>query len=274
MSEAQHAPIATQEPPEKPVITIDLAAVPDAPVIPGEKVATKPSFFLHCLNINQDLLQKLSITPIIAVELYRLLVSALLILFVPQDCGDGAVCTYSENMDPTSNLYRIGLGFNYSTLFVFLVLYVLEIYRENRLIKYLEVNKALAFDNDSVEVSLLKLPVQSKNKIYSIDYYYQKVGYLAIAMFIVNTIISGRVVYEFYLDNQTTTTFVTNVLFMITKITDIYQTVNTEKNIFYSSYLREKVQFNDVDDDYVEVSTDEEKNLEIETPEIIAGASV
>ena len=61
---------------------------------------------------------------------------------------------------------------------------------------------------------------------------------------------------------------------MITKIMDIYQTVNTEKNIFYSSYLREKVQFNDVDDDYVEVSTDEEKSLELETPEVIAGSSV
>jgi hypothetical protein len=34
---------------------------------------------------------------------------------------------------------------------------------------------------------------------------------------------------------------------MISKLGDVYTTVNTEKNIFYSAYLRGKIQFNDVD---------------------------
>ena len=53
--------------------------------------------------------------------------------------------------------------------------------------------------------------------------------------------------YDYYLDNQTTTTFVTNVLFMVLKIVDIRMTINTETNIFYSAYLKDKVQYNDVD---------------------------
>jgi hypothetical protein len=36
---------------------------------------------------------------------------------------------------------------------------------------------------------------------------------------------------------------------MITKLGDIYATVNTEQNIFYSAYLKGKVQYNDVDKD-------------------------
>ena len=54
---------------------------------------------------------------------------------------------------------------------------------------------------------------------------------------------------RYYLDTQTTTTFVTNIVIMMTKLGDVYATVNTEKNIFYSAYLKGKVQFNDVDPD-------------------------
>ena len=52
---------------------------------------------------------------------------------------------------------------------------------------------------------------------------------------------------KYYLDNKTTTTYITNVLFMVTKVIDIYFTVNTEKNIFYSAYIRYKIQYNDVE---------------------------
>ena len=68
-------------------------------------------------------------------------------------------------------------------------------------------------------------------------------------MFIINTILSGFVVYEYYLDSQTTSTYITNILFMVTKMADVYSNVNTEKNVFYSAYLKGKVQYNDVDPD-------------------------
>lgn len=66
-------------------------------------------------------------------------------------------------------------------------------------------------------------------------------------MFIINTVLSGVVVYKFYLDSQTTTTYVTNILFMTTKLADVYANVTSEQNVFYSAYLKAKVQYNDVD---------------------------
>ena len=35
------------------------------------------------------------------------------------------------------------------------------------------------------------------------------------------------------------------------KVADVYSTVNTKQNIFYSAYLKNKVQYNDVDPDKV-----------------------
>jgi len=35
------------------------------------------------------------------------------------------------------------------------------------------------------------------------------------------------------------------------KVSDVYSTVNTKQNVFYSAYLKHKVQFNDVDPDKI-----------------------
>ena len=137
----------------------------------------------------------------------------------------------------------------------FLVMYIFEIKRENRLITYLEVNKNVPTDNDSVQKLLEDLPEDKRNSILSLDKCYQRAGYVSIGCFVANSFLSGFVIYQYYLDTQTTTTFVTNIVIMMTKLGDVYTTVNTEKNIFYSAYLKGKVQFNDVDPDKQNITT-------------------
>jgi cytochrome b subunit of formate dehydrogenase len=201
---------------------------------------------------DQDNNQKINVAISVALELYRVLVSSLLILFVPQDC-DGHLCTLTENMETTSQIYTTGLFFNFTTMFVFLMMYTLEVKRENRLITYLDVNKSMASDNDSVGQVLQKLPSEKRNSILTLDVYYQKVAYVAMGAFVINSIISGIVVYQYSLGNQTTTTIITNILFMVSKMSDVYLTVNTDKNVFYSAYLKGKIQYNDVDPDKIKL---------------------
>jgi hypothetical protein len=197
---------------------------------------------------DQDFMQKVSVLPTFLLELYRVMISSFLILFVPQLCDDH-VCSYDENMTLGNELYSAGLFFNFITMLSFLIMYFFEIKRENRLITYLEVNKNVPSDNDSVQKMLESLPEDKRNSIWTLDKCYQRAGYISIGCFITNSVLSGFVVYNYYLDTQTTTTFVTNIVVMMTKLGDVYATVNTEKNIFYSAYLKGKVQFNDVDPD-------------------------
>ncbi len=197
---------------------------------------------------DQDFMQKSGASVTVILELYRVLVSAFLILFVPQKCDDH-VCTYSENMVLENELYSTGLVFNFYTMVLLATMYTIEIKRENRLITYLEVNKEVPCDNESVENALKMLPEDKREAILNLDKWYQRLGYTSIVTYLVNVILSGFVVYEYYLDGQTTTTFITNVLFMLSKLADVYANVNTEKNVFYSAYLKSKVQFNDVDPD-------------------------
>lgn len=197
---------------------------------------------------DQDFMQKVGMAPVVALEMYRVIVSSFLVLFVPQKCDDH-VCTLSENMVLEHDLYNAGLVFNFLTMAAFLAMYTLEVKRENRLITYLEVNKGQASDNASVGLALEKLPLDKRDSIWELDKYYIYSGWTAIVMFIINTILSGFVVYEYYLDSQTTSTYITNILFMVTKLLDVHSNVNTEKNVFYSAYLKGKVQYNDVDPD-------------------------
>jgi len=208
------------------------------------KIVVKSSNFLK----NQDLMQKIGMTPTVLMELYKVMVSSFLILFVPQKCGDH-VCSLNENMVAENDLYTSGLVINFITMFSFLVFYFIEVKRENRLITYLDVNPSKASDNDSVGKVLEILPIDKKNNIIDLDKKYQRAGWFVLGMFMLNTIISGFVVYEYYLDNQTTSTYITNILFMVTKLGDIYAITNTEQNIFYSAYLKNKLQYNDVDPD-------------------------
>ena len=208
---------------------------------------------------DQDFMQKVGMAPIVALEMYRVIVSSFLVLFVPQKCDDH-VCTLSENMVLEHDLYNAGLVFNFLTMAAFLAMYTLEVKRENRLITYLEVNKVKASDNESVGLALNKLAVDKRDSIWELDKYYIYSGWTAIIMFIINTILSGFVVYEYYLDSQTTSTYVTNILFMVTKLADVHSNVSTEKNVFYSAYLKGKVQYNDVDPDKVLKIEDEKKD--------------
>ena len=216
------------------------------------------SYLTELLN-NQDFTQKISIIPIFLVELYRVMVSSFLILFVPQKCGNHT-CQLNENLVLDSSLYNAGLVFNFITTFFFVILYIIEIKRENRLITYLHVSSSVPSDNASVGKMLEKLPIEKKNNILYLDKAYQKIGYFVMLLFAINSVLSGVVVFNYYLDNQTTTTYITNIILMITKLSDIYTTAHTDKNIFYSSYLKGRIQFNDVDPDKKVLEIEEEKS--------------
>jgi hypothetical protein len=203
---------------------------------------------INILMEDQDFKQKMNVVITLVLEIYRVLMGAFLILFVPQNCNDN-ICSQSDNYNRNDTLSKTGFSLNCITMFSFFILYFIEVKRENKLITYLEVNRFEPRDNESVEQALLKLEDSKKESIWKYDGYYQKMGFVSLGMFLLNTTVSSIVVYTHYLDNSTVTVYLTNVLFLGFKVSDVFSTVNTKKNIFFSAYLKRKVQFNDVDPD-------------------------
>jgi len=174
------------------------------------------------------------------------MVSSLLLLFIPQKC-DGRLCTLTENLNESDPSYKTGFLLNYLTTAAFVLMYITEIRREEKLIKLLEVNHSISTDNDSVGTRLHILPEYKQQQICQVVQQHQYASYFVIVAFIVNTIYSWQLIYPRNLGNQTLLNFVTNILFMISKLTNVLGIIHTDEHIFLSSYLNTKVQFNDID---------------------------
>ena len=216
---------------------------PNLAAIEAHHVIDIPTQIKH-----QDNYQKLSVASALVLEMYRVITSSLLILFVPQSCK-GELCSIQDNLKWNQNhhTYNYGICLNFITLFTFSSLYYIELKRENRLIKYLDVNPDIPFSNVAVKKTLENISIEKRNKILSIDKYYQRISYISIGIFILNTISSSIIINRYYLGSQTTTTLITSLLFMLTKLINVYQVSKTDDHIFYSAYMKTFVQFNDLD---------------------------
>lgn len=197
---------------------------------------------------DQDFKQKTNVFVTLMLEIYRVLMGAFLVAFVPQKCGE-TICTVGDNIGRTDNFSIVVITMNGATFLIFLILYFIEIKRENKLITYLEVNRFTPVDNESVGEALQHLDAKKRNSLLNYDKHYRNTGYVSTVSFGVNTILSVINIYRHYYGSKTLTVLLTNVLFMGMKVSDVFNTVNTKKNVFYSAYLTNKVQFNDVDPD-------------------------
>jgi hypothetical protein len=195
---------------------------------------------------SQDFQQLCTMSWNVSLELYRMMISSLLILFVPQKCGHH-ICSLAENIQSPTHKYYIALVINYITMASLLIMYICEIRREEKLIKVLEVNNTISTDNESVGKRLEVLDLKKRERLFLIDRYYQYTSSFAIVIYILNAILSGIVIQDYSLGNQTIMVYLTNILFMVNKFSNVYIIINTDKNIFFSAYLNTKVQFNDID---------------------------
>ena len=213
------------------------------------------------IHPSQDRQQRVIVTYEFFLELYRIIIGTCLITFVPQTCGD-QICRIMQNVFIGKYLYDIAFYMNIFTLCCFMVLYVIEMVRENYLIQYLEVNLTLPFDNFSVGEVIQRLDVKKKEMILKIDHYHVCSGYFCMFFFMVNTFFSGSVILVYSFNNKTITGFITNILFLMIKLRRIYIMVHSDKNTFYSAFMSQFVQFNDLDPHEKRLLDLQQKNTE------------
>lgn len=198
--------------------------------------------------INQDFNQMINVCLTLCLEIYRVLMGALLVFVVPQKCNNEA-CTLQERFYFQDAYSQTTIAFNFITFATFLMLYFVEVKRENKLIKYLEVNRFKPRDNESVGKALELLDKERKQTLLTYDKLYKYSGYVSIIIYILNTGLSIGVVAQRILNSTSYTVLLTNVLFMSSKLGNVYEVAHTKSNIFLSSYLTRKLQYNDVDPD-------------------------
>jgi hypothetical protein len=215
-------------------------------ILETDIVVPEPTIKSMCNNLDQDFTQRMNVATILLFEFYRVIMGTMFVIMVPQKC-DNHVCSMTEITHRTNVIDYVAISMNLATLVSMCILYYIEVNRENKLISYLDVNISKPRDNSSVGLAIEHLESDKKQSILNYDKYYYNAGILSIGMFVVNSVISIICIHNHYLDSKTATVLLTNMLFMSTKLADVLNIVNTEINIFFSAYLKRKVQFNDID---------------------------
>ena len=176
-------------------------------------------------------------------EVYRVIISSYLIVFVPQSCG-GYSCTILQNVKPNDDLEVAAISINTFMAFYFVVLFSIEFAREKQIRKYLIADKATSTDKDYLIKMLTAMDATSRDDILRLNNLYRIHSHTLLILFFVNMGISCTVIYKNYLNNTTVTVFITNALFMINRIHKALKITSSGEYNIYSAYRTESMVYN------------------------------
>lgn len=199
--------------------------------------------------LDVDIIQRFKVGGLFFLQVYKVMTGTLLALFVPQKCGD-SICTIDENINDNDDFHMKVLSWNILTSVLFLGYYILELRREEWSIKYLDI------DNDKSDNSLKEEIVKYKDldvKMDRMNRYYYNIVRVTIVFYIINNLLSMRLLKDKYYSSTTLSCFFSFSLLVGMKL---YNSFCVAKNSVLhdkmtSAYMTEFVSYNVIDSDYL-----------------------
>lgn len=201
------------------------------------------------LQKDADREQMIKVYFLFIIEIFKVAMASFLALSVIQNC-EGEVCSYSENVKRNSKYGNFVIAVNVINVVGFAILYFFEFNREMFMIEYLDIDKRKG-DYHLPKVLDEYLPIKSRLKKYNKVYYMATRSVLLLTAF--NWILSGILVFDSFHSFKTITSFATNILLVITKLSDSYGVSKDSyiNNYGLSAYIKEYTSFNVIDKDHV-----------------------
>ena len=208
--------------------------------------------------IDVDFIQRVKVSGIFCLQIYKILTGTLLTLFIPQSCEieinnvtENRICTLEQNYENNDIYHQKTLYWNILTMTLFIGYYCIELKRENWSIKYLDIN------NDLPDNGLKDIIVKEKKLDNEMDrlnkYYYYTVLITGFSYFI-NLLLMIKIIIDEYHSSTTISCFVSFSLLVLMKLYNSFvvakESVKNDKMM--SAYMSEFVSFNVLDADYLE----------------------
>ena len=182
----------------------------------------------------------------LCIDIYRFIFASLLAVFIPQKCED-TTCSFGENISGLSNYNSFVIGFNIFTAILLLLSLYFEWKRERLCKSYLTID----FDtpDDFLQTHIHLYPEIEKDLLKS-TYRYRKLTDIITIVYSINLIITIPILYYYYLDSQTITTFITYAILIFDRILLMRKVSSATDSSFiiYSSYISNQSIFNKVTD--------------------------
>jgi len=208
--------------------------------------------------IDVDFIQRVKVSGIFCLQIYKILTGTLLTLFIPQSCEieinnvtENRICTLEQNYENNDIYHQKTLYWNILTMTLFIGYYCIELKRENWSIKYLDIN------NDLPDNGLKDIIVKEKkldNEMDRLNKYYYYTVLITGFSYIINLLLMIKIIIDEYHSSTTISCFVSFSLLVLMKLYNSFvvakESVKNDKMM--SAYMSEFVSFNVLDADYLE----------------------
>lgn len=209
-------------------------------------------------SFDVDFVQRIKVSGIFCLQIYKILTGTLLTVFVPQSCEtlletnttENRICTLTQNFENNDLYHKKTLYWNITTMILFLGYYMIELKRENWSIKYLDI------DNNKPDNSLKEI---IKNEpgldkyMDRLNIYYYNFLLATIFAYAVNVALMVKILYTDYHSSSTVSCFISFVLLVLMKLYNSFfvarESIKNDKMM--SAYMSEFVSYNVLDSDYL-----------------------
>jgi len=212
--------------------------------------------------LTDDMKQRFKVSGIFILQVYKVMTGTMLSIFLPQNCED-KMCSLTENYHNSEVYHRIVFLWNSFSVFLFLCSYLIEIYREEWCVKYLDI------DNNYPDNSLKHIIVKEKvldQKMDKLNYYYYRMLSINAFVYFINLLLTIKMINDNYYNSSTVSCFISFSLLVLMKLYNSlnvgYQSVKNDK--MTSAYMSEFVSYNVLDTDYVMKKYNGNKNNRLE----------
>lgn len=217
------------------------------------------------MKFDVDTKERIKIIFLFIFQSYKILMGCMLVLFVPQIC-DEEVCTLTEKLENRDDKHMITLFFNGLSVLLFIILYGIELKRENWCVKYLDINHDFSDNHLSNVIKDRPELLKSLNK-YNNNYFIYSLTLTFI--YSINLILSSIVVYDHYAGLPSITSYLSFIGLIVLKLyyaLSISYSSKTEQKAL-SSFMTEFSSYNVIDSDHVIADKEDTEDIE-DTKEI------
>jgi len=209
------------------------------------------------MKFDQDIIQRIKVSGILMLQIYKVLTGTMLTLFVPQACWitedesiSLQICTLTQNYENKDIYHMITMYWNLLSFLLFVGCYSLELRREMWAIRFLDINNNRP-DNSLKQIIIyepeLNREMDKLNKMYFYGVLITSFAYL------VNVSLMIRIVINDYHSMSTISCFISFVLLVNMKLYNslsiAYSSLKSDKMM--SAYMCEFVSYNVLDYDYL-----------------------
>jgi len=200
------------------------------------------------MKLTVDTKQRVQSGLIFILEFYKVLMGSFITLFVPHQCGDH-ICSINEIFSHADNFRMFVLVVNFVSCIQLLILYALEIKRENWCITYLDIDPKKP--NNNLDTEIEHYP-NIKSQMSQINKNYKKFSLICVISQSFNIMVSVVNLGLHWYGSVSLSPLIGYVILMLTKLYNTYfiSTASLKKERAYSAYLTISKTYNTIDEEF------------------------